>query len=108
MGSRPRLPAPARVRHGFRNPLRVSHPVRASLAARRAARLLVEELDDRSTPSAVSLGLSNLDLQWVCRQQLVSLRSDICQVRELAAVRPAATLFEPGAAPPRHEAILID
>ena len=76
-----------------------------------AARLLVEQLDDRCTPSAVSLGLDNLNLAWLGRQQQLSFASDFYQCRELGAARPAVTLLAPapsGNTPLRHDAIVID
>lgn len=55
----------------------------------RRARLVVEELDNRDTPSAVPVGLEALDLHWIAQQQLINFQNEAYQSREDSLVKPA-------------------
>ncbi|MEI7686260.1 MAG: Ig-like domain-containing protein, partial [Planctomycetota bacterium] len=107
MGKHVRTSAPRGLKSYFRLPR--SWSIRSRDVGFRRARLFVEWLEDRSTPSATPF--DPLDARWLMEQQIVSLRSDIGQIRELTTACSVSSVFDanvPALAAPRHEVILVD
>jgi hypothetical protein len=123
MGKKVRIPGARSTKPLTRLP-RTRMKARDLLSLRRV-QLFIELLEDRSTPSASGLGFDAIDLHWIAQQQLVSLQSDVYQIREvstisltnvsLTGVSLTATLSDPLAAAPTaspttppHEVIIVD